>query len=104
MNPMNWLADVMNLSPQRTRQLIFIALGLALVVFGILYAFVPAVVGLALILLGCWILLKNSSIARRLYVRGKRRFPGVFYSFEKWRKRRRKARVAAAPPAPRQMD
>lgn len=96
MNPMHWLANLTNLSPQRTRQLIFIVIGLALVIFGILYAIGPVIVGTVMGLLGWWVLLKNSIIARRLYVRGKRRFPGVFYSFEKWRRRRRKVRVATA--------
>lgn len=102
MNPMNWLADVVNLTPQRTRQLVFIALGLALVAFGIIYAIGPILVGAVLVLAGSWVLLKSSSMARRFYVKLKRRNPGLFYRIEtlrRWRRRRAKAKPKVKMPA-----
>ena len=86
---MNWLSNVTNLPPSRTRQLIFIGLGFALVIFGFLWMAVPLLIGSLMVLAGVYILLRNSSIARRIFVRFKNRYPGVLGWVDAWRRRRR---------------
>lgn len=85
---MNWIADLIDLSPGRTRQLIFIGLSFALMVTGILIMATPVVTGMALMLVGYYILLRNSVIARRMFARFKRRYPLSFRGFDNWRHRR----------------
>ncbi|MEI8393328.1 MAG: hypothetical protein WCF85_01235 [Rhodospirillaceae bacterium] len=87
---MKWLASVTTLPPLRVRQLVWMGLGTALIISGILIALTPVVMGVTLLLVGSVILLRNSSDARRLFVRIKRRFPETFRSFDAWRHRRQK--------------
>lgn len=87
---MNWLADLINLTPGRTRQLIFIGLGFALIVTGLLIMATPVVMGTVLILIGWYILIRNSLIARKILVRLKHRYPSTFRPFDNWRRRRRR--------------
>ncbi len=87
---MNFLSFFDTLTPARTRQLIFICLGIALVLSGIIIMATPLVTGMVLCLVGVYILLRNSLIARRLFVRLKRRYPGPFKPFDNWRRRRRR--------------
>lgn len=87
---MDRIADMINLSPGRTRQLVFIGVGLALLVTGFLIMATPVITGLILWLVGGYILLRSSIIARRLFVRFKRRHPQSFRWLDNWKRRRRR--------------
>lgn len=87
---MKWLASVTTLPQPRIRQLVFMGLGAALIISGALIALTPVVMGTTLVLVGSVILLRNSSDARRLFVRIKRRYPETFLPFDNWRHRRKK--------------
>jgi len=87
---MKWLASVTTLPQPRIRQLVWMGLGAALIISGVLIALTPVVMGGTLFLVGWVILLRNSSDARRLFVRIKRRYPETFRAFDAWRHRRQK--------------
>jgi len=87
---MKWLASVTTLPQPRIRQLVWMGLGAALIISGVLIALTPLVMGGTLFLVGTIILLRNSSDARRLFVRIKRRYPDSFEGFDNWRHRRQK--------------
>ncbi len=87
---MKWLASVTTLPQPRIRQLVWMGLGAALIISGALIALTPVVMGVTLVLVGSVILLRNSSDARKLFVRIKRRYPETFLPFDHWRHRRRK--------------
>jgi hypothetical protein len=87
---MKWLASVTTLPQPRIRQLVWMGLGAALIISGLLIALTPLVMGTTLVLIGAVILLRNSLDARKLFVRIKRRFPETFRSFDAWRHRRNK--------------
>ncbi|MEI6985223.1 MAG: hypothetical protein WCK65_03770 [Rhodospirillaceae bacterium] len=87
---MKWLASVTSLPQPRIRQLVWMGLGVALIISGVLIALTPLVMGTTLFLVGTVILLRNSSDSRRLFVRIKRRYPATFRSFDAWRHRHQK--------------
>jgi hypothetical protein len=87
---MKWLASVTALPQPRIRQLVWMGLGAALIISGVLIALTPVVMGTTLFLVGSVMLLRNSLDARKLFVRIKRRYPGTFRSFDAWRHRRNK--------------
>ena len=78
------------LSYDRVRQLVLIGMGWTIVALGVLLAPLPGPGGLPVIALGGMLLLRNSADARRMFVRGKRRWPRLFSPIEKLRKRFRK--------------
>jgi hypothetical protein len=88
--PMKWLASVTTLPPLRIRQLVWMGLGAALIISGLLIALTPVVMGTTLFLVGTIILLRNSRDARRMFVRFKRRYPETFRPFDNWRHRRQR--------------
>jgi hypothetical protein len=85
---MKWLASVTTLSAPRIRQLVWMGMGAALMISGVLIALTPVVMGTTLVLVGTVILLRNSADARRWFVRLKRRYPETFQPFDSWRRRR----------------
>ena len=87
---MKWLASVTTLPQPRIRQLVWMGLGAALIISGVLIALTPLVMGGTLFLVGSVILLRNSADSRRLFVRIKRRYPETFQGFDSWRHRRQK--------------
>jgi hypothetical protein len=87
---MKWLASLTTLPPLRIRQLVWMGLGAALIISGLLIALTPVVMGTTLFLVGAVVLLRNSRDARRLFVRIKRRFPETFQPFDNWRHRRQR--------------
>jgi hypothetical protein len=79
------------LSIGRIRQLVLIGMGWTIVALGILIIPLPGPFGLPVAFVGAVILLRNSSDARRLFVRMRRRKPGWFAPFDRFvrgRKRR----------------
>ncbi len=87
---MDWLSNLFRMSPARTWQLVFISIGCALMIYGLWYMLLPLLFGTLLNLVGLYILLRTSSIARRLFVRLMRRHPAVFAPLRRLRRRRRK--------------
>jgi len=87
---MNAFTSANRMPPARVGQLIWIGLGVALVVSGILIALTPVLMGGACFLVGWFILLRSSNDARRLVIRIKQRFPDSFRPFDRWRRRRRR--------------
>lgn len=83
-------AKTATLSYDRVRQLVLIGMGWTIIALGVLIAPLPGPGGIPVIALGGMLLLRNSADARRLFVRAKRRWPRVFYPFEKLRQRFRK--------------
>ncbi|CAK0764906.1 hypothetical protein CCP2SC5_360013 [Azospirillaceae bacterium] len=86
----NWLDAFTNLTPARSRQLAFIGVGVALIASGVAIMITPVITGAILILIGQYILLRHSIVARRLYVRLKNRFPHALKPIDRWRHRRRR--------------
>ncbi|WP_448207253.1 PGPGW domain-containing protein [Azospirillum sp. sgz302134] len=83
----------------RLRQLALIGTGWTIIGLGVLIAPLPGPGGLPVVLIGGAILLRNSSDARRLFVRMKRRHPRLFHPVErirvKLRRRRFEGRISA---------
>jgi len=93
------------LPADQSRRLIYALLGVALVLFGLFYVVVPLIVAMVCIGIGSHLLLHNSLLARRLFIRLRRRFPGSLSFVDAWRQRRRRrearnrwGRPAARPP------
>jgi hypothetical protein len=78
------------LSIGRIRQLALIGMGWTIVALGILIVPLPGPFGLPVALVGVVILLRNSSDARRLFVRMRRRKPGWFAAFDSYVRRRKR--------------
>lgn len=87
---MKWLASVTTLPQPRIRQLVWMGLGAALIISGVLIALTPVVMGGTLFVVGTVVLLRNSADARRMFVRIKRRYPDTFLPFDAWRHRKQK--------------
>jgi hypothetical protein len=64
--------------PKRTpRRLLMLALGPTLIVLSPVVGLVPGPGGLIVLLAGVAVTLQSSQVAKRLYVRAKRRWPGL---------------------------
>jgi hypothetical protein len=70
--------DASNEKPLRTpKRLMMLALGPALIVLSPAVGLIPGPGGLLVLLAGVAITLQSSQVAKRLYVRAKRRWPGL---------------------------
>ncbi len=79
------------------RKTLLIALGMVIILLGALISPLPGPLGLPVAMVGAIVVLKNSSTARRQFVRWKRRYPRLFapaMRILRWR-RRREAPAAA---------
>ncbi|WP_455179863.1 hypothetical protein [Azospirillum melinis] len=81
------------LSFARVRQLALIGAGCTIILLGLLIAPLPGPGGLPVMLLGGVLVLRNSADARRLFVRGKRRYPRIFSPVERIRLKLRNRRL-----------
>jgi len=81
------------LSFARVRQLALIGAGCTIILLGLLIAPLPGPGGLPVMLLGGVLVLRNSADARRLFVRGKRRYPRMFSPVERIRQKLRNRRL-----------
>ncbi|QCG89978.1 hypothetical protein [Azospirillum sp. TSH100] len=81
------------LSFARVRQLALIGAGCTIILLGLLIAPLPGPGGLPVMLLGGVLVLRNSADARRLFVRGKRRYPRMFSPVERVRQKLRNRRL-----------
>lgn len=79
----------------RVRQLALIGSGWFIVGLGVLIAPLPGPGGLPVILVGSVLVLRNSSDARKLFVRMKRRHPRLFSPVERLRRRLRRRNRAS---------
>jgi hypothetical protein len=73
---------------KRMKQTVFIGFGWALVAAGVVLAPLPGPGGVPAIAAGAYILIRNSSSARRTYVRAKRRWPGAIGPIDRIMRRR----------------
>lgn len=76
-------------------RIVFLILGLAIVLVGMILGPLPGPLGLPIIAVGLVIILRNSPWARRLYVRYNRRWPKWFHLPNKVIRPRRKRPVEA---------
>ncbi len=81
------------LSFARVRQLALIGAGCTIMLLGVLIAPLPGPGGRPVLLLGGVLVLRNSADARRLFVRGKRRYPRIFSPVERIRVKLRDRRL-----------
>jgi hypothetical protein len=84
------------LSIGRIRQLVLIGMGWTIVALGILIVPLPGPFGLPVAFVGVIILQRNSSDARRLFVRMRRRKPAWFVPFDRFVRRRKRRPPPAA--------
>jgi hypothetical protein len=95
--------DACNDKPPRTaKRLLMLALGPALIVVSPIVGLIPGPGGLLVLLAGVAITLQSSQVAKRVYVRAKRRWPGLGHWSDKGLRRRshfRRLRRKSEEPA-----
>jgi hypothetical protein len=64
-------------APRSVKRLLMLALGPALIVLSPIVGLIPGPGGLLVLLAGVAITLQSSQVAKRVYVRAKRRWPGL---------------------------
>jgi hypothetical protein len=92
--------------PRSAKRLAMLALGPALIVLSPVVGLIPGPGGLLVLLAGVAITLQSSQVAKRVYVRAKRRWPGLGHWSDKglrrpshFRRLRRKREEAPSPGA-----
>jgi len=75
---------------KRMKQSVFIGFGWILVAAGVILTPLPGPGGVPAIAAGAYILIRNSSSARRTYVRAKRRWPGAVGPIDRMMRRRKR--------------
>ncbi len=89
--------------PRTVKRLLMLALGPALIVLSPVVGLIPGPGGLIVLLAGVAITLQSSHVAKRVYVRAKRRWPGLGHWSDKGLRRQshfrrlRRKRDNAAP-------
>jgi uncharacterized membrane protein YbaN (DUF454 family) len=71
---------------QQIRRVVTLVVGWTLIAIGVVGLFLPFLQGILLILLGLYLLSRESELARRWFERGRRRFPRVDARLKQWRR------------------